>query len=91
VPHPAAYQPSVAQLPEAADDQVSLAEVTAFAARHGLGQISPAHLERMRALVEPVARTGRVLQRVTAKERSPALQTARDPVPVSLALTRHSS
>jgi hypothetical protein len=38
-----------------------------------------------------VARTGHVLHRVTAKERGAALQTAREPVPMSVALTRHSS
>lgn len=91
LPAPTAYSPSEPKLPEPTGDEVSVAEVTAFAARHGLGQLSPVHLERMRALVDPVARTGHVLQRVTAKERGPALQAARDAVPVSVALHRHSS
>jgi aspartyl-tRNA(Asn)/glutamyl-tRNA(Gln) amidotransferase subunit A len=91
LPQPTAYPKPAPQLPDATGDEASLAEVSAFAARHGLGQLAPAHLERMRALVEPVARTGHVLHRVTAKERGPALQPAPDAEPVPIAPTRQSA
>lgn len=76
LPHPTPYEAPVARLPEAAGDDIPFAEVSAFAQRHGLGQLPRAHLERMRALVEPVAGTGHVLQRVTEKERGPAVRAA---------------
>jgi len=91
LPQPTAYAPSMPPAPATIGSAVALPEVAAFAARHGLGQLAPAHLERMRDLVEPVARTAQVLHRVTAKECGPARQAAPEAAPVPVAPTRLSA
>jgi hypothetical protein len=54
------------------DDGPSLAEITAFAQRHGLGGLAPEHLARMRELAVPVARFGSQVRRPPRKEDAPA-------------------
>lgn len=72
LPTPCAHAAPTPQQPASTAAGIPLAEVAAFAARHGLGDLPAPHLERMRDLVDPVARTGHVLHRVTEKERGPA-------------------
>ncbi len=59
-------------LPDAADDGPDLAEMTAFARRHGLGGLAPEHLARMRELAAPVARFGMQIRRPARKDEAPA-------------------
>jgi aspartyl-tRNA(Asn)/glutamyl-tRNA(Gln) amidotransferase subunit A len=72
LPEPTPHAAPSPQMPPPGASPVPMSEVIAFAARHGLNRLDPTHLERMRDLVEPVARTGHVLNRVTEKERRPA-------------------
>lgn len=53
-------------------DEPSLADITAFAQRHGLGGLKPEHLARMRELAAPVARFGQQVRRPPRKEDAPA-------------------
>jgi hypothetical protein len=73
LPLPAAHAASSPQMSPAAATSVAVSEVAAFTARHGLSGLAPAYLERMRELVEPVARMGQSLNRVTDKEQGPSL------------------
>ncbi len=59
-------------LPDAADDGPGLAEMTAFARRHGLGGLAPEHIARMRELAAPVARFGMQVRRPVRKDEAPA-------------------
>jgi hypothetical protein len=59
-------------LSDAADDGPGLAEMTAFARRHGLGGLAPEHLARMRELAAPVARFGMQIRRPARKDEAPA-------------------
>lgn len=76
LPAPSAHPAPVPRTPPAGAASIPSAEIAAFAARHGLHGLTPAHLERMRELMEPVARMGELLDRVTDKERGPALASA---------------
>ena len=57
---------------DSTDQAPSLADITAFARRHGLGGLAPDHLARMRELVVPVARFGLQVRRPPRKEDAPA-------------------
>jgi len=50
----------------------SLADMTAFARRHGLGHLHPEHIARLRELAAPVAGFGRMVRRPPRKEDAPA-------------------
>ena len=50
----------------------SLADMTAFARRHGLGHLHPEHIARLRELAAPVAGFGRMVRRPPNKEDAPA-------------------
>lgn len=91
LPTPTPYAAPAPQEPARAATGIPLTEVAAFAARHGLGNLPPIHLERMRDLVEPVARMGQVLHRVTEKERGPARGPLPDSPPHHGAQTRLSA
>jgi hypothetical protein len=47
------------------------AEIAAFARRHGLERLAEADLARMRAMADGVARLGRAVPRIAAKDVSP--------------------
>lgn len=91
LPAPTTHAAPSPQRPTAVGTDVPVAEVAGFAARHGLRHLAPAHLERMRDLVEPVARMGQLLDRVTDKERGPAMKAAPDADPQHLAHPPHSA
>ncbi len=79
LPHPTPYAAPTRTLPPeaaggSASNKMPFDETVAFAARHGLGHLGAADLQRMHVLAEPVARLGRLVQRVTDKRRSPAMQ-----------------
>lgn len=73
LPEPTSHAAPSPQTPTLAATGVPAAEVAAFAARHGLNKLAPAHLARMRELVEPVAGMAQSLDRVTDKELGPFL------------------
>ncbi|MGJ5180304.1 hypothetical protein ACQR16_22275 [Bradyrhizobium oligotrophicum] len=50
----------------------SIAEIEAFARRHGLTTLTPEHLARMAELADKVAATARALPRMPSKEDEPA-------------------
>jgi aspartyl-tRNA(Asn)/glutamyl-tRNA(Gln) amidotransferase subunit A len=50
----------------------SLAEIEAFARRHGLTNLAPDHLKRLAELADKVAAAGRALPRMPSKEDEPA-------------------
>lgn len=50
----------------------TLAEIAAFAQRHGLERLSPGHLARMCELAASVAKGARAVRRVPRKEDGPA-------------------
>lgn len=60
--------------PDVADDGPDLAEMAAFARRHGLGGLAPEHIARMRDLAAPVARFGRQVRRPARKDDAPACE-----------------
>lgn len=49
----------------------SLAEIEAFARRHGLTKLKPEHIARMRELAPKVAEVARTMPRVPEKEDAP--------------------
>lgn len=53
------------------EDRPSDAEIAAFARRHGLERLSPDDLERLRDLAPGIARLGRAVPRLDAKEVTP--------------------
>ncbi len=58
--------------PDAADPGPDLAEMAAYARRHGLGGLAPEHIARMRELAAPVARFGMQVRRPARKDDAPA-------------------
>ncbi|MEA2960313.1 MAG: hypothetical protein QOI46_411 [Alphaproteobacteria bacterium] len=50
----------------------SLAEIEAFARRHGLTNLAADHLKRLAELADKVAAAGRALPRMPSKEDEPA-------------------
>jgi aspartyl-tRNA(Asn)/glutamyl-tRNA(Gln) amidotransferase subunit A len=86
-PHPA---PSP-QMPTPTGSAIAVAEVAAFAARHGLDHLDADHLARMRDLMEPVALMSRTLTRTVDKERGPARESVQDATPDQVAHTRLSA
>ncbi len=65
-----AQGPAVSAAPP--DDEPGLADMTAFARRHGLGGLAPEHIARMRELAAPVARFGQQVRRPPRKDDAPA-------------------
>lgn len=53
-------------------NEPTITEMAAFARRHGLEALRPEYLERMCALVEPVARFGQQVRRPPHKDDAPA-------------------
>ena len=51
---------------------ISLAEIEAYARRHGLTNLTPDHLRRLAELADRVAAAGRTLPRMPSKEDEPA-------------------
>ncbi len=50
----------------------SLEDATAFAQRHGLGNLAPEYIQRLRELMAPVAHFGQQVRRPPNKDDAPA-------------------